>query len=67
MDERREDIEITLAFLNFQRNTWGWNAKRGSREKAVGQIAKKRGISPGKVEEALGVLPSFQNNTLFGQ
>ncbi len=55
--KRREDIEITLAVLNFQREYLGsGNPKRGSRKKAVGEIAKKRGISPGKVEKALGVL-----------
>jgi hypothetical protein len=53
--KRREDIEIALAVLIFERECG--LPKRGIRKKAVGEIATKRGISDSKVWQALKVLP----------
>jgi hypothetical protein len=54
--KRREDIEIALAVLNFQRKYVEDYPMRGSRKKAVGRIADERGISDSKVQQALKVL-----------
>jgi len=55
--KRCEDIEIALAVLNFQQQyVESGNPMRGSRKKAVGEIAHERGISDGKVRQALKVL-----------
>jgi hypothetical protein len=52
--KRYDDIQIALAVLNFELESG--NSKRGSRKKAVGEIAAARGISTSKVEKALRVL-----------
>jgi hypothetical protein len=55
--KRREDIDIAIEVEQFQME-WllAGKPKRGSRKKAVGVVAKKRGIGSDKVQQALRVL-----------
>jgi hypothetical protein len=55
--KRAEDLDIVSEVLNFE-DEWDKSGKlrRGRRKNAVGEIAKKRGISEGKVRQALKVL-----------
>jgi hypothetical protein len=55
--KRREDIDIAGEVQDFLLEYLAaGNPKRGSIKKAVGEIAGKRGIGPGKVRQALKVL-----------
>src|SRR5262245_20019212 len=55
--KRHEDIDIAGEVQTYLLEYLAaGNPKRGSVKKAVGEIAGKRGISPGKVRQALKVL-----------
>jgi len=58
--QRREDIEIAREVQHYQaEHLRAGKPLRGSKKKAVGEIAAKRGISPAKVAKALKVLDSI--------